>query len=73
YPLGVCGEELLLESRILAVADVVEAIASFRPYRPALGFDFAIAQIEAGRGTIFDSDVVDHCIRLIREKHFEFE
>lgn len=73
YPLGVGGEELLLESRILAVADVVEAIASFRPYRPALGFDFAIAEIEAGRGTVFDSEVVDHCIRLIKEKHFAFE
>jgi putative nucleotidyltransferase with HDIG domain/PAS domain S-box-containing protein len=73
YPLGIDGTELLLESRILAVADVVEAISSFRPYRPGLGIDHALEQIEAGRGKLFDSDVVDACIHVIRELNFSFE
>jgi PAS domain S-box-containing protein/putative nucleotidyltransferase with HDIG domain len=73
YPLGIDGTELLLESRILAVADVVEAISSFRPYRPGLGIDHALEQIEAGRGTLYDSDVVDACIHVIRELNFSFD
>jgi putative nucleotidyltransferase with HDIG domain len=73
YPNGVGAEALLLESRILAVADVVEAIASFRPYRPALGIDTALAEIEAGRGALFDDEIVDACIRQFREKNFEFD
>lgn len=73
YPNGVGVDALLLESRILAVADVVEAIASFRPYRPALGIDAALAEIEAGRGVLFDSDIVDACIRQFRENNFAFE
>jgi len=73
YPNGLGSDDLLLESRILAVADVVEAIASFRPYRPALGVDTALAEIEAGRGALFDSDIVDACIRQFREKNFAFE
>lgn len=73
YPNGIASADLLLESRILAVADVVEAIASFRPYRPALGTDTALAEIEAGRGFLFDSDVVDACIRQFRENNFAFE
>jgi PAS domain S-box-containing protein/putative nucleotidyltransferase with HDIG domain len=73
YPNGIASAELLLESRILAVADVVEAIASFRPYRPALGIDTALTEIEAGRGVLFDSDIVDACIRQFRESNFTFE
>jgi len=73
YPNGLRGDELLLESRILAVADVVEAIASFRPYRPALGVDVALAEIEAGRGAVFDSNVVDACVRQFRERNFAFD
>lgn len=73
YPNGIGAEVLLLESRILAVADVVEAIASFRPYRPALGIDAALAEVEAGRGVLFDSDIVDACIRQFREQNFEFD
>lgn len=73
YPLGIAGDDLVLESRILAVADVVEAVASFRPYRPALGVERALAEIDAGRDTLFDSDVVDICIRLFRENRFAFE
>jgi PAS domain S-box-containing protein len=73
YPNGLGGDDLLLESRILAVADVVEAIASFRPYRPALGVEVALAEIEAGRGVVFDSAVVDACIRQFRERNFAFD
>jgi putative nucleotidyltransferase with HDIG domain len=73
YPFGVDGSELLLESRILAVADVVEAVSSFRPYRPGLGIDHALDVVEAGRGRLFDSDIADVCIRLFREQGFTFE
>jgi PAS domain S-box-containing protein/putative nucleotidyltransferase with HDIG domain len=73
YPAGIGIAQMLPESRILAVADVVEAIASFRPYRPALGVDRALAEIEAGRDILFDGQVVDACIRLFREKSFAFE
>jgi PAS domain S-box-containing protein/putative nucleotidyltransferase with HDIG domain len=73
YPLGVDSTELLLESRILAVADVVEAISSFRPYRPGLGFGHALEEIEAGRGKLYDNDVVDACIRVISELNFSFD
>ena len=72
YPNRISGEALLIESRILAVADVVEAIASFRPYRPALGVDVALAEIEGGRGRQFDGAVVDACIRQFRQKGFSF-
>lgn len=67
YPDGLKGEEILFEARILAVADVVEAIASDRPYRAALGLDVALREISAGRGTKFDAAVVDACLRLAAE------
>jgi PAS domain S-box-containing protein len=73
YPRGLKRQGLLLESRILAVADVVEAITSFRPYRPALGIDVALREIEAGRGVLFDGDAVDACGRLIRDRNFGFD
>jgi PAS domain S-box-containing protein len=73
YPNGATGAGLLLESRILAVADVVEAIASFRPYRPALGIDIALSEIAAGRDILFDGDVVDACTRQFRERGFAFD
>ena len=72
YPNGLVGDQTLLESRILAVADVVESMASHRPYRPALGLNAALEEIEKNRGTIYDADVVDACLRLIREKRFQF-
>ncbi|HEY5581208.1 MAG TPA: HD domain-containing phosphohydrolase [Rhodoferax sp.] len=72
YPQGLKGEQILLESRIMAVADVVEAMASHRPYRAALGIDAALQEIEQGRGTAFDTAVVDACIRLFAEKRFAF-
>jgi putative nucleotidyltransferase with HDIG domain len=73
YPYGLKGEEIAEEARILAVADVVEAITSHRPYRPSLGTKTALEEIEHGRGSAYDPAVVDACIRLFREKGFEWE
>lgn len=64
YPFGVMGESLLLESKILAVADVVEAMASHRPYRPALGIEAALDEISSQRGVTLDEQVVDACLRV---------
>lgn len=72
YPDGLKGDEILLEARIIAVTDVVEAMSSHRPYRPAKGLDAALEEIEKGRGTAFDAKVVDACLRLFREKKFTF-
>ncbi|WP_295384816.1 HD domain-containing phosphohydrolase [uncultured Thiodictyon sp.] len=66
YPHGLRGAAMLLESRILAVADVVEAMSSHRPYRVALGMEMALAEIERGQGTQYDQQVVDACIQAIR-------
>ena len=71
YPRGLVGEDILIEARILAVADVVEAMASARPYRRALGIDAALAEIETHRGTTFDAAVVDACLRLFREQGYK--
>ena len=68
YPQGLKGEQILLEARIMAVADVVEAMSSHRPYRPGLGIEAALAEIERGRGSVYDSAVADACFRLFREK-----
>ena len=68
YPRGLREDSISMEARVLAVADVVEAIASHRPYRPALGIDAALGEIERGRGDEFDADVVDACLRLFRER-----
>jgi HD-GYP domain-containing protein (c-di-GMP phosphodiesterase class II) len=70
YPQGLKGDALLLESRILAVADVVEAMASHRPYRPALGIEAALDEIVRHRGELFDADVVDACLRVFREQGY---
>ncbi len=71
YPRKLKGEEILLEARILAVADVVEAMASHRPYRPGLGINVALNEIEKNRGILYDSAVADACLRLFREKGFQ--
>jgi PAS domain S-box-containing protein len=71
YPRGIKGAKTLLEAKILAVADVVEAMASHRPYRPALGIDAALNEIGSNRDTLFDSQVVDACVKLFREKKFQ--
>lgn len=73
YPRNLKGDEILMEARILAVCDVVEAMASHRPYRAALGVDAALKEIEDNRGILYDADVVDICIKLFREKGFTFE
>lgn len=72
YPGGLSGDEILLEARILCAADVVEAIASHRPYRAALGLDFALEEVEKCSGAFFDSAVADACLRLFRERGFSF-
>jgi len=73
YPGGIQGEAMFLEARILAVADVVESIASHRPYRPAAGIDEALEIIMAGRGTLFDPVVVDACVQLFREMGYQLK
>ena len=70
YPNGISGENILLEARILAVADVVEAMASHRPYRAALGINLALNEISKNRGSSYDSKVVDACLRLFNEKGY---
>lgn len=68
YPLGLSDGNILFGSRIMAVADVVEAMSSHRPYRPGLGIEAALQEIERGRGTIYDAAVVDACLKLFHEK-----
>jgi HD-GYP domain-containing protein (c-di-GMP phosphodiesterase class II) len=70
YPQGLKGEAILLEARIMAVADVVEAMSSHRPYRPELGIDNALAEIERGRGSAYDPVVADACLMLFRENGY---
>ena len=72
YPRGLKGEEILMEARIIAVADVVEAMASHRPYRPALGIKVALEEIDKNRGILYDEAVVYTCLRLFREKGYQF-
>ncbi len=72
YPQGLKGDGILLESRIIAVADVIEAMASHRPYRPAHGIGKALAEIERGKGTQYDPDVVEACLRLFRDDRFKW-
>lgn len=73
YPRGLRGDDILLEARILAVADVVEAMASHRPYRPALGIDAALREVGRGRGTAYDAPVADACLSIFREGRFSLE
>jgi PAS domain S-box-containing protein/putative nucleotidyltransferase with HDIG domain len=72
YPFGLKGEEILMPARIIAVADVVEAISSHRPYRPALGVEVAIEEITSGAGTLYDGSVTRACVGLL-EDGFSFE
>jgi PAS domain S-box-containing protein len=72
YPNGLSGENLLLESRTLAVADVVESMASHRPYRPALGIDAALEEITCNRRILYDSEVVDACLHLFMKQGYRF-
>ena len=71
YPLGLQGEAILPEARILAVADVVESISSHRPYRPALGIDVAIRELAQGQGRLYDAVVVDAFVGMVRDKGYQ--
>jgi PAS domain S-box-containing protein len=71
YPRNLKGEDILMEARIIAVADVVESMASHRPYRPALGINLALEEIEKNKGILYDAGAVDVCLRLFREKGYE--
>ena len=70
YPRNLKGDEIILEARIMAVADVVEAMASHRPYRSALGIEIALEEIEKNKGILYDNDVADACLRLFRKKGY---
>jgi len=72
YPLGLKGDSILLEARILAVADTVEAMAAARPYRPALGVDRALEEIRSNAGKLYDPEVVEVCAKILLENRFEF-
>ena len=71
YPLGISGDQIIIEARILAVADVVEAMSSHRPYRPALGIEKALTEINQNRGILYDSAVVDACVTLFTERKYD--
>jgi putative nucleotidyltransferase with HDIG domain len=73
YPNGLLGKEILIEARILGIADVVEAMASHRPYRPALGIDKALEEISKNREALYDAEAVDACLILFKDKGFEFK
>jgi putative nucleotidyltransferase with HDIG domain len=72
YPLGLAGDDIVHEARIICVADVVETMASHRPYRPSIGMDKALEEIANNRGILYDPQVVDACLRLFKEKDFGF-
>jgi PAS domain S-box-containing protein/putative nucleotidyltransferase with HDIG domain len=73
YPSGLSGDDIIMEARILAVADVVDAMASHRPYRAALGINKALEEISQNKGVLYDPKAVDACLMLFRDKKFEFE
>jgi HD-GYP domain-containing protein (c-di-GMP phosphodiesterase class II) len=73
YPGGLTSEELTVEAEILAVADVVESMASRRPYRDALGIERALEEISEKKGSLYNPLVVEACLRLFRERAFRFD
>ncbi|MGB2783880.1 MAG: HD domain-containing phosphohydrolase, partial [Atribacterota bacterium] len=73
YPHHLKGDEILLEACVIGVADVIEAMSSHRPYRPALGIDKALEEVSQNKGILYDPKVVDACLRLFKEKEFKFE
>jgi PAS domain S-box-containing protein/putative nucleotidyltransferase with HDIG domain len=73
YPRGLAGQEIILEARVLAVAEAVEAMASHRPYRPALGVEKALEEITRNKGILYDPDVAEACLRVFVKKKFEFK
>jgi putative two-component system response regulator len=73
YPLGLKDKKILLEAKLIGVADVVEAMASHRPYRPGLGIEKALEEISQKKGILYSPEVADICIKLFTEKGFKFE
>ncbi len=73
YPNGLLGKEILIEAKILGVADVVEAMASHRPYRPALGIDKALEEISINKGKFYDTEAANACSRVFKDKKFKFK
>jgi PAS domain S-box-containing protein/putative nucleotidyltransferase with HDIG domain len=73
YPRNLKGDEIIIEARIMAVADVVEAMASHRPYRPGLGLEVALEEIEKNKGITYDNTVADACLRLFRERGYQLQ
>ena len=73
YPLGLKGDEIAFEARIVTVADVGAAMASHRPYRPARGVEKALQEVLQHRGVLYDAAVVEACLRLFRERGFDFQ
>ncbi len=67
YPQGLLGNDILIESRIISIADVVEAMSSHRPYRPSLGINMALEEILKNKGRLYDPDVVDACVKVVKE------
>lgn len=73
YPKGLKGDQILLGAKVLAVADVMEAMSSHRPYRASLGVEAAMAELETHKGQLYEATVVDACIKLVQEKKFIFQ
>jgi PAS domain S-box-containing protein/putative nucleotidyltransferase with HDIG domain len=73
YPYGIRGKDILQEARVLAVADVVEAMSSHRPYRAALGIEKALAEVARGEGTLYDPEAARACAKVFNERGFKFE
>lgn len=73
YPKGLKDSEILLEARILAISDVVEAMSSYRPYRPAFSLETVLKEISEKKGILYDSNVVEACIKLFKEKNFKLD
>jgi HD-GYP domain-containing protein (c-di-GMP phosphodiesterase class II) len=73
YPSGLKGKDILLEAKILAVADVTEAMATHRPYRPALSIEESLMEISKNKGILYDPKVVDICLKVFKQKKFQFE
>jgi HD-GYP domain-containing protein (c-di-GMP phosphodiesterase class II) len=73
YPAGLKDDQIVMEARILAVADVAEAMSSHRPYRPALGLDKALKEIVNNKGILYDANVVEACMRVFNSGAFKFD
>lgn len=73
YPNGLKGDEITMEARIIAVADVMDAISNHRPYRPSLGLKKALEELKQGRGTLYDAKAVDACVKVLKQQDFPYE